>query len=278
MKRIAAITMVRNDQFFLHKWVEYYGKELGRENLFVYFDGKDQIIPDFCNGINTHVVDKIGQTVVSSDKGRIKFISEKASALFSSGYDIVIGGDADEYLVVDPRTGKSLPEFLSDTKIDVCVSGLGLDFGQRLGEEADLTLDRPFLSQRRFAQIGTRYTKASVICRPCRWGSGFHRVKGHNFHICPDLFMMHFGYSDLRMIENRLSDSDRLSQGWARHMKKRSRTIRYATNLPAYDFDKTTRYARICETIVRKPYAWNKPGLLGLKLIVELPGRFRSVL
>ena len=36
MKRIAALTMVRNDDFFLRKWVEYYGSELGKENLYIY--------------------------------------------------------------------------------------------------------------------------------------------------------------------------------------------------------------------------------------------------
>ena len=34
-KRIAVITVVRNDDFYLRKWVEYYGRELGRENLYV---------------------------------------------------------------------------------------------------------------------------------------------------------------------------------------------------------------------------------------------------
>ena len=36
MKNICAITMVRNDDFFLRKWISYYGKELGEENLYVY--------------------------------------------------------------------------------------------------------------------------------------------------------------------------------------------------------------------------------------------------
>ena len=31
MKRICALTMVRNDDFYLKKWVEYYGSELGVE-------------------------------------------------------------------------------------------------------------------------------------------------------------------------------------------------------------------------------------------------------
>ena len=38
MKKICAITMVRNDEFYLRKWVEYYGAQLGRENLRVFFD------------------------------------------------------------------------------------------------------------------------------------------------------------------------------------------------------------------------------------------------
>ena len=46
-KKICALTMVRNDDFNLRKWVEYYGRELGRENLYIFFDGTDQIIPEF---------------------------------------------------------------------------------------------------------------------------------------------------------------------------------------------------------------------------------------
>ena len=42
MKRIAALTMVRNDDFYLEKWVEYYGGQLGKENLYIFFDGTDQ--------------------------------------------------------------------------------------------------------------------------------------------------------------------------------------------------------------------------------------------
>ena len=59
-KRIAAITMVRNDDFFLHKWVDYYGAQLGRENLYVYFDGEDQEIPSYCEGTCTEKLPKIG--------------------------------------------------------------------------------------------------------------------------------------------------------------------------------------------------------------------------
>lgn len=278
LEKIAALTMVRNDNFFLRKWVEYYGRELGLDNLYVYFDGEDQVIPDFCEGTHAELHEKIGAWVVAAEKGRLSFLSEKAAELFNKGYDLVIGVDADEYIVVDPRLGLGLREFLSRQKIDVCLSALGLDFGQKLGEEGDLTFDAPFLSQRRYAQIGTRYTKPSIIARPCRWGSGFHRVKGHNFHIARDLFLLHFGYADRRILDERLGDADRVAQGWEKHIYKRSRTIRYVTEKKARPFNRWTHWARICQTWCRPPYALNKPAMFELRIVVEMPERFRSVL
>lgn len=269
--------MVRNDDFYLRKWVEYYGRELGRENLYIYFDGTDQTIADFCSGTHAELHEKIGTQVVSAEKGRLKFLSSKAAQLLSSGYDLVIGVDADEFVVVDPKLGKSLSEYLSETKIDVCLSALGLDFGQKIGEEPDVTEDKAFLQQRHYAQIGTRYTKPSIVAKPCLWGSGFHRVKKHNFHIAKDLYLLHFGYFDMKRLQDRFNDKDRLAQGWGKHLKKRSRTIRLVTELKARDFDRWTRFGRICQTIVRPPYAWNKPAMFELRIVVRIPERFGNL-
>ena len=269
--------MVRNDDFFLRKWVEYYGRELGKENLYIYYDGEDQAVADICLGTNTFLHPKIGSQVVTAEKGRLKFLSEQAALLLEKGYDLVIGVDADEYIVVDPRLGVGLKEFLSCNEVDVCLSPLGLDFGQKLGVEGDLSFERPFLCQRHYAQIGTRYTKPSIISQPVRWGSGFHRVKGHNFHIASDLYLFHFGYADSKILEERLGDADRVAQGWKKHIYKRSRTIRYATEKKARDFDRWTRLARICQTWCRPPYALNKPAMFELRIVVKIPERFCDV-
>ena len=117
MKKIAALTMVRNDDFFLRKWVEYYGAQLGKENLYIFFDGTDQVIAPFCEGTHAELHEKIGLHVVSAEKGRLRFLSEQAAALLERGYDLVIGVDADEFIVVDPKLGLSLPEYLSRKKI-----------------------------------------------------------------------------------------------------------------------------------------------------------------
>ena len=278
MKKIAVLTMVRNDDFYLRKWVEYYGRELrGKEHLYIYFDGLDQEIPPFCEGTNAEKLPKIGTDVVSNDKGRVAVMSAKAADLFAQGYDLVIGTDCDEFLVPDPALGKGLAAFLDGVSIKGCASGLGLDFGQKMGEEGPVDETVPFLRQRHYAQLGTRYTKASILSEPLQWGSGFHRVKGRNFHIIKDLYLLHFGYFDMDRIQARFQDKSRLEQGWERHMRKRSRTIRLVTGLKARDFGRWTAFARVCQSITRPPYAWNKPGMLGLKIIVRIPERFQDI-
>ncbi len=277
MKRIAALTMARNDDFYLRKWVEYYGAQLGRENLYIFLDGLDQVVGDYCAGTHAVAVEKIGSQVIEAEKGRLRFLSGKAAELLAGGYDLVIGVDADEFIIADPKLGMSLPEYLSTLRIKDSVSALGLDFGQKIGEEEEIREDEPFLHQRHYAQLGTRYTKPSIIAKPLVWGSGFHRIKGHNFHIAKDLYLFHFGYFDLARIQGRYEDKDRMDQGWGKHMQKRSRTIRLVTEKKALDFDRWTKFARRCQTVCRPPYAWNKPGMLGLRIIVRIPDRFQKL-
>lgn len=276
MKKIAAVTMVRNDNFYLVKWVEYYGAQLGRGNLYVFFDGLDQQVPAFCEGVNCEVLEKIGSDVRSNDKGRVAVMSAKAAQLLQS-YDLVIGTDADEFLVPDPALGMGLAEFLSSMPARGSMSGLGLDFGCREGEEGPVDESRPFLHQRSYALLDTRYTKASVLSKPMAWGSGFHRVRHGNFHIVKDLYLLHFGYFDPERIKERFSDPSRLEQGWQRHLKKRLRTSLLVSSLPARDFEEYCARARRIQTFARPPYAWNKPAMLGIKWVVKLPERFKDI-
>ncbi|MCR4565951.1 MAG: glycosyltransferase family 2 protein [Bacteroidales bacterium] len=278
MKRIAAITMVRKDDFYLKKWTAWYGSQIGEENLYIFLDGTDQPIPDWCPAAHITPVEKIPGQVVQAEKRRLKLLSDEAARLFREGYDLVIGTDADEILVVDPARGENLAEYLDKADIKTSLSGLGVDVGQHLDEESDIREDEPFLSQRHYAHLCTRYTKPSVLAGPYQWGSGFHRVKCHNFHIGKDLFLFHIGYFDMGRIQARFADKDRAAAGWTQHLKKRSRTIRYCTALPKHDWDKTVGWVRTMQSICRPPYAWNKPGMLELRIVVRIPERFQKLI
>lgn len=109
------------------------------------------------------------------------------------------------------------------------------------------------------------------------WGSGFHRIKGHNFHIEKDLYLFHFGYFDLKRIQDRFNDKDRAAAGWGRHLAKRSRTINVVTKKKSRDWDRWTAIGRTIQTFVRPPYAWNKPAMFNLDIVVRIPDRFSGI-
>lgn len=270
-KKIAAITMARNDEFFLNRWIKYYGSQIGEENLYIYLDGLDQKTPSGAVKSNITKLPHKEEQVQKGDKTRILLLSDLAKKLFSNGYDIVIGCDCDEFLIIDPALKISLPEYLSNIKNRTSVSGLGLDIGQDLNSEATLNQAKPFLTQRKFALLSTRYTKPIVLFKPAIWGSGFHSVKGHNFHIDKNLYLLHFGSVDFDMIKNKVGDRN---PSWKKHLKKRARTIELITKSKKRNHSKTV--ARFMQTLLRPIYDLNKPAMLGLKWITEIPERFKE--
>ena len=271
-KRIAAITMARNDDFFLSRWIKYYGEQIGTENLYIYLDGLDQTAPSNAGKANIKKLPHKEEAVQRGDKTRIILLSSLANELFKKGYDIVIGCDCDEFLIIDPALNISLKEYLSTIKNKTSVSGLGLDIGQDLNSEKKLDINKNFLEQRSYALLSTRYTKPVVLMKPATWGSGFHSVKGHNFHIDKNLYLLHFGGVDLNMIKNKIGDRN---PSWEKHLKKRARTIELITE--SKNKNKSINTARILQTFLRPIYDMNKPAMLGLKWVAKIPERFKEL-
>lgn len=269
--------MARNDEFFLNRWAAYYGRIFGEKNLFIYLDGTDQAAPAGAGHANVAAVPKLGVQVVDAEKRRLDFLSDRAAELLKT-YDIVIGVDADEFIVLDPRIEMTLPEYLSSRKIKSSISPLGLDFAQHLAQEQPFDESRPFLAQRRFALIHSRFTKASIIAKPVRWGRGFHRIRRHNFHIDPNLYLFHFGNYNHGAVVAKMNHPDIIARNEVRHYKRnRLRIFDAVTAARPREFDASVRTARIIQTICRNPAAWNKPKMLGLNMVVALPERFKSI-
>ncbi len=277
-KQICAITMVRDGGFFLQKWIDWYGSQLGKENLWIIFDGLDQVPPECTAGCNIQLAERVEGKVSQADRGRIAILSELAGSLLDS-YDMVIGTDVDEFIVPDPLCGLSLRDYLSsiDTATGKAFSPLGCDVVQNLSCEEQLDRSRPVLGQRRFALLSTRYTKASILCSKAEWGSGFHRVRGCNLKILPQLYLFHFGCADAAAVLDKIADRDLSSRGWDRHLQKRYRLLRTASRLPARDWELWTPRARRLQTYIRPPWAWNKPSMAGLRILVRIPERFFGI-
>lgn len=277
--RIAAVTMARNDLFFLTRWVKYYGTQLGYEHLYVLLDGDDQEIPAHSEGVHFKKLPHKILSRAKGDKYRIGLLSNLAQELFQKGYERVIGTDADEFIVVDPKLGVSLVDYLSGLPIRTSLSPLGLDLGQHTEKEPlSLNPDVSLLKQRQYAVLSSRYTKASILAKPVRWGSGYHRVKHHNFHIAKDLYLVHTGYCDIEMIAKRVGDTTRIKAGWEAHLGRRARTISLTTHSEAIDGDKIFDKARRLQSIFRPIYALNKPLMPYFKpKVIRIPDRFQEI-
>ena len=267
--------MARNDNFFLEKWINYYGSELGKDNLYVFLDGKDQVLPRNAEGTNIELREHVEEEMTVGDRTRIAFLSDFAAGLLKK-YDLVLGMDVDEFLVVDPRTGKSLKEYLGQIRCNPCVSGLGVDVGQKLDIEGKIEADKPFLSQRSFALIDSQYTKPVVISKPVRWGAGFHRVKSHNYRIDKNLYLFHFGSFDLDILKQKLGDKSKLATGWSKHLEQRKRTINLVVEKKALNGDIFLPVARFLQTIIRHPFLWTRPYMYFWKMVVRIPERFKN--
>lgn len=274
-KSICALTTVRNDRLFLPKWVAHYGAALGHENLFVILDGHDQPMPDGIGGANVLRLPHRPAARAEGDRRRASIMSDFARGLLQV-HDMAIATDVDEFLVVDPAQGQGLRDYLSGLQ-GAAISALGLDVGQHLEHEAALDPARPFLEQRRFAHVSARYTKPVIITRPLTWGSGLHRVKGHNFHIDPHLYLFHFGMVDKALAVGTLGDADRLAGGWAGHLARREQLFEIITRAKPRDGDSYFPTARRLQSLLRPLYALNKPGTLPGKPVVTIPERFRGL-
>lgn len=278
LKRIAIITMARNDEFFLNRWVAYYGKIFGEENLYIYLDGLDQKKPSGAGKSNVINVEKQGIKVISAEKRRLNFLSMRAADLFSNGYDLVIGVDADEFLVLDPKIEMNLAQYLSSKKISVTLSGLGLDFAQHLEQEKPFDESKPFLSQREYALIHSRFTKPSIIAKPVHWGAGFHRIRGHNFHIDKNLYLLHFGNINYDFVLNKMKSPDIIARGEIGHyIRNRIRIFMEITYKHAKSGDQVFGLARFIQTIFRPIYSLNKPAMLGINWVIKIPNRFKKI-
>ena len=78
-KKICAITMARNDAFFLEHWIAYYGAILGKENLYIYLDGTDQPIPPTAGEATVVHCERIPGQVVAAERRRLTHLSNMAS-------------------------------------------------------------------------------------------------------------------------------------------------------------------------------------------------------
>jgi hypothetical protein len=215
--KVAALTLAFNESVNLPIWIEYYGRNVGMNNLFVAdresTDGSTDNLP----GINKLTVPR----TPFDDRKKADFISSLQNALLSY-YDIVISGDCDEILVPNLSKYANLADYLDKREFDY-VTSIGLNLLHIMDREPPLDLSKPILSQRGYARFRSPGCKTMLSKVPIRWLAGLHSQNQHP-KFDPDLFLFHTKMMDYAIATNRQRinletpwSEDEVTQKWARH-------------------------------------------------------------
>lgn len=189
---VLVMTMVKDEQTMLPRWLNYYGRLVGHGNLLVIddesADGSTDDLP--CPTIRLHGSAWRPGWIM----GRRKMVNSLASAMLAY-YDVVIFTDVDEFLVPDPDRYKGLLDYLTRNPHKV-IAPIGVNVLHDEQSEPPLDPTRPVLQQRRLVKF------APVMCKPtikrvsAEWSPGFHGIK-RRYQVRPDLLLIHLKYCDV---------------------------------------------------------------------------------
>jgi hypothetical protein len=190
--KLAAVTMVRDDLFFLRAWLHHYGEGLGRENCYIVNHGRGEAVAELAQGCN--IIGIPGDPHKNFDMKRWRLLNNIVMGL-RAYYDHVIVGDVDELVVVDPAQGQSLLEYLSDQPIRRVLTPLGLEVIHRIDLEPEAITER-ILGPRRHVRLAPHYSKPCVIAAGTKIARGGHFTQYGKLFTPDCLYLFHLKFCD----------------------------------------------------------------------------------
>lgn len=189
---VAVVTMVRDDAFFLRKWVAYYGDQFGRENLYIVNHGRGADVARIAEGCN--IIGIPGDAHKNFDAKRWRLLNGIVSGL-RGYYRHVIVGDVDELIVLDPQAGKPLLRYLKQARDGKIMTPLGLEVIHRIDKE-DAAITGPILGPRRHVRVAMHYSKPGIISQATKIARGGHFTQADELVTPENLYLFHLKFCD----------------------------------------------------------------------------------
>lgn len=176
----------------LPRWVDYYGSQLGYDNLIVFDDNSSDGSTDDLP-CTVHRLPALDSARVPFEKARMELVSRTTNGLLA-WYDVAIFTDVDEFLVPDPARHDGLQAYLAvQTSLDA-VGSLGLNVVHH-PTEGPIDPSRPVLGQRTYAKFVPLMCKPSIKRVAASWSAASHGIRTR-FEVDPELFMFHLKFYD----------------------------------------------------------------------------------
>ena len=187
-----AITMLRDDLFYLDIWLRHYGEVLGRENCYIVNHGRGEDVARMAEGCN--IIGIPGEHHKNFDMKRWRLLNNLVMGL-NAYYNHVIVGDVDELVVVDPVAGKDLLEWLSTAPERRVYTPLGLEVLHRIDLEQEPITDH-VLGPRRHVRVATHYSKPCIVSAGTKIARGGHFTQYDKLHTPDALYLFHLKFVD----------------------------------------------------------------------------------
>lgn len=213
-KPLGIVSMVYEDYDLLERWYNYYGAQVGPENLFVYSHGNDPKHREIAKDASVMNVPRDPQ-MVKFDRRRWTMLSAFTSGMLQF-YNWFLTTDIDELVVVDPDVAPGLVPYLEQTYPDLrtappSISPFALNIVHVPEEEPDpIERGKPVLASRRFYAPSRVYSKPILVRQPVMFGPGAHRNNLGPRTLSDDLYLVHLKYFDIDGMTDRAMRQTRL--------------------------------------------------------------------
>lgn len=184
-KPVAVFTMVRNEPFFLRTWCNYYGSLFNHEDVFIL----DNSTIDGSVVQTRTIFPKMNYISIPSEETcdwRFQRDTvQNFQRMLLDHYQVVVFADADEFIVVDDNTGRSLYDYCKDFaegKLYPKENYLRVTCWEPV---QDIDSEEPFdtsktvdlLNDRKTMWRQTFYDKTLITKIPLDYATGFHNLR-----------------------------------------------------------------------------------------------------
>ena len=193
--KIAAMTIVKNEEYYLPVWLNYYRQFFSPKDIFVMDNGTDD---GSTMNIHANVIKVISE--FSFDCQRLVDMVKAMQRQLLEIYDAVLFAEADEILV--PKEHGRFDQHIKKFKVVRCN---GFEVVHVMGKEPSLDWSRSILQQRGFWFHNPEYCKPLLSKVPLDWEHGFHNCNPEP-PIDPNFVLIHlrridYEHSKMRLLE-----------------------------------------------------------------------------
>ncbi|MGH1356764.1 MAG: glycosyltransferase family 2 protein [Thalassovita sp.] len=205
---VAVVTMVRDDLFFLKIWLRHYEQIFGRENLYIINHGRGEAVAKLAEGCN--IIGIPGDPHKNFDMKRWRLLNNVVMGL-RSYYTHVIVGDVDEIVLIDPQDGRSLLEFLQQSRKGRVYTPLGLEVIHRIDQEAQPVTDH-LLGPRMHVRLAPHYSKPCIISVGTKIARGGHFTQFDTLFTPDNLYLLHLKFCDFNEYSSAMNRRNQITQ------------------------------------------------------------------